>query len=66
MKDKLGTLGHSERSEESRVRSDKPDVNKETYFCESYKRFFEYTLPRFMQIAADISADSNAQKQPFA
>jgi hypothetical protein len=61
MKDKLPT-GHSERSEESRLASDKGDVNKETYFCESYRRFFGYTLPRFMQIAADISAGSAGEK----
>ena len=41
---------------------DKGDVNKETYFCESYKRFFDYTLPRFMQIAAEINADSTGKK----
>lgn len=28
--------------------------NRESYFCESYKQFFDYTLPRFMQIAAAI------------
>ncbi|HUW18861.1 MAG TPA: anaerobic sulfatase maturase [Sedimentisphaerales bacterium] len=38
----------------------------ESYFCESYKRFFDYAMPRFMQIAADISADSNVQRRPFA
>ncbi|MHC4500019.1 MAG: anaerobic sulfatase maturase [Planctomycetota bacterium] len=65
MKDKLATPCHSERSEESPVRSDKLDVNKETYFCESYKRFFKYTMPRFMQIAAQISSDSNTPKRPF-
>jgi len=63
MKDKLGTPGHSERSEEYRRASDKGDVNKETYFCESYKRFFDYTLPRFMQIAAELSSDANAPRK---
>lgn len=66
MKDKLGTFGHSAPSEESRARSDKPDVNKETYFCESYKRFFDYTLPRFMQIAAELSSKTIAPPRPPA
>ncbi len=30
------------------------NFNRESYFCEGYKKFFEYTLPRFMQIAARI------------
>jgi uncharacterized protein len=28
------------------------------YFCESYKQFFDYTVPRFMQIAAGIENGS--------
>jgi len=39
--------------------------NRESYFCESYKRFFDYTMPRFMQIAAWINAGSAVQTQPF-
>ena len=31
---------------------------RENYFCESYKRFFDYTIPRFMQIAAAIKDGS--------
>ncbi len=31
------------------------------YFCESYKQFFDYTLPRFMQIAAGIKDGSAAR-----
>jgi len=27
----------------------------ESYFCQSYKRFFDYALPRFMQIASAIT-----------
>ncbi|MHC4483304.1 MAG: anaerobic sulfatase maturase [Planctomycetota bacterium] len=38
---------------------------RESYFCESYKRFFDYAMPRFMQIAADISSGSAAKTQPF-
>ena len=30
----------------------------ENYFCESYKHFFDYTIPRFMQIAAAIEDGS--------
>jgi uncharacterized protein len=32
--------------------------NRESYFCESYKQFFGYTAPRFMQIAAAIENGS--------
>ena len=35
-----------------------PNWTKETYFCRSYKRFFDYTMPKFMQIAARLAADS--------
>ena len=38
--------------------------SRESYFCESYKRFFDYTMPRFMEIAATISADTAAKTQP--
>jgi len=31
------------------------------YFCDSYKQFFDYTLPRFMQIAAGIKDGSAAR-----
>ena len=27
-----------------------------SYYCQSYKRFFEYVMPRFMQLAAKINA----------
>ena len=33
----------------------------ENYFCESYKQFFDYTIPRFMQIAAAIEDGSAAR-----
>jgi uncharacterized protein len=35
---------------------DKEGFGRESYFCESYKRFFDYAMPRFMQIAAQINA----------
>ena len=34
------------------------DEERESYFCESYRQFFDYTLPRFKQIAADIKNGS--------
>ena len=39
---------------------DKENYGRESYFCEAYKRFFDYSMPRFMQIAATINADSLA------
>ncbi len=39
---------------------------KESYFCESYKRFFDYTIPKFMQLAAEINASAPAGTQPSA
>ena len=41
-----------------RVRLNKGQGGCESYFCEGYKRFFDYALPRFMQIAAAIEAGS--------
>ena len=38
---------------------------KESYFCESYKKFLDYSLPRFMQIAATLSAGSTIRPQPY-
>jgi len=35
---------------------DKDDFGRESYYCEAYKRFFDYAGPKFMQIAADINA----------
>jgi hypothetical protein len=32
--------------------------NRESYFCSSYKQFFDHCLPRFMQIAAAIQDGS--------
>jgi uncharacterized protein len=33
----------------------------ESYFCESYKQFFDYAVPRFKQIAAAVEAGSVAR-----
>ena len=41
---------------------DKENYGRESYFCEAYKRFFDYAMPRFMQIAATINADSLADR----
>jgi len=32
----------------------KNDFNRESYFCQAYKRFFDYTKSRFIQLAAKI------------
>jgi len=44
-----------------RVRLNAEDSGGESYFCESYKQFFDYTIPRFMQIAAAIEDGSAAR-----
>jgi len=44
---------------------DKHKFEKETYFCESYKSFFDYAMPRFMQIAAIVNAAEPAKPQPL-
>jgi uncharacterized protein len=35
---------------------DRDSFGRESYYCEAYKRFFDYAGPKFMQIAADINA----------
>jgi len=44
-----------------RVRLNAEDSSTQSYFCESYKQFFDYTIPRFMQIAAAIEDGSAAR-----
>ncbi|HUW18831.1 MAG TPA: anaerobic sulfatase maturase [Sedimentisphaerales bacterium] len=39
-----------------RVRLGDGRTNQESYFCEGYKRFFEYAVPRFVQLAAAVDA----------
>ena len=41
-----------------RIRMDSDSSVSETYFCQAYKRFYDYSLPRFMQMSADIIAGS--------
>lgn len=38
------------------------DFGRESYFCEAYKRFFDYSLPGFKQIAANIKAEISNRK----
>ena len=35
---------------------DKDNYGRESYFCESYRQFFDYALPRFMQLAAQVQS----------
>jgi uncharacterized protein len=44
---------------------DKDNYGRESYFCESYRQFFDHALPRFSQIAAQISTGSPVKAQPF-
>ena len=39
-----------------RVRSGDGVPEQTSYFCEAYKQFFDYTVPRFMEIAAGIES----------
>ncbi|MBL7153032.1 MAG: anaerobic sulfatase maturase [Phycisphaerae bacterium] len=43
---------------------DKENFGRESYYCEAYRRFFDYAGPKFMQIAAEINAASATQVQP--
>ncbi len=48
-----------------RAAFDKDNFGRESYFCEAYKRFFEYTMPRFSQIAAQVNAGLAPTRQPL-
>jgi uncharacterized protein len=41
-----------------RIRLREGNFGSESYFCESYKKFFDYTMRRFMQIASAIREGS--------
>jgi len=41
-----------------RAAFDKDNFGRESYFCESYRQFFDYALPRFLQVAAQICSGS--------
>jgi len=43
---------------------DKENYGRESYFCEAYKMFFDHAIPRFMQLAATINAESAARNRP--
>ena len=45
-----------------RIAIEDGNFNRESYFCESYKRFFEYSMPRFMKIAGQIRTESTYRK----
>ncbi len=36
---------------------DKDNFGRESYFCQSYKKFFDYTAARFKKIAAELSSN---------
>jgi len=38
-------------------------AGKPSYFCAAYKKFFDYSMPKFMQIAAEFSAGSLKRPQ---
>ena len=42
---------------------DKDNFGRESYYCEAYKRFFDYAGPKFMQIAANINAGQMRRDQ---
>jgi uncharacterized protein len=42
------------------------DDSRESYFCESYRQFFDYAMPRFMQIAAQIRIGALVRPQQLA
>ena len=42
---------------------DKDNFGRESYYCETYKRFFDYAGPKFMQIAANIKAGQMRRDQ---
>ncbi len=44
---------------------DSENFRRESFFCEGYKRFFEYSAPRFMHLAASVSAGSPIKTRPF-
>lgn len=41
----------------NRIVSGEVDFSHESYFCDAYKRFFDYSTPGFLQIAAQIKAE---------
>jgi uncharacterized protein len=56
-----GCIKHRARPEPSRRTS--RIEHRESCFCEAYKQFFDYTMPRFMQIAARVKAGMTDRTQ---
>ena len=44
----------------------RPTLSRESYFCESYRQFFDYALPRFLQVAAQIRSGALVRPQQLA
>ena len=49
--------------DKGRMPSPRDDRARESYFCESYQRFFDYALPKLMQVAAKIRSGSLVRPQ---
>jgi uncharacterized protein len=43
---------------------DKENYGRESYFCEAYKQFFDHAIPKFIQLAAEIRAESASGRHP--
>jgi uncharacterized protein len=43
-----------------------PPYACESYFCESYRQFFDYALPRFLQVAAQMRSGALVRPQQLA
>jgi uncharacterized protein len=43
-----------------------PSCARESYFCESYRQFFDYALPRFLQVAAQFRSGALVRPQELA
>jgi len=44
---------------------DRDRFNSESYFCQSYQQFFDYTMPRLMQLAAQINSNLVVENKPI-
>ncbi|MGE5297052.1 MAG: anaerobic sulfatase maturase [Solirubrobacterales bacterium] len=65
LKDRLETGGR--RPEASAVSSLQPTAfNRESYYCESYRQFFDYAMPRLLQVAAQIRVGALARPSELA
>lgn len=45
---------------------DKDHCGRESYFCEGYRRFFDYAMPRFLHVAAQFRAGDLVRSQRLA